>query len=37
MPYKPDIHNRRSIRLQGYDYFPLPLQLNTHFVTILRL
>ena len=30
MPYNPEIHHRRSIRLQGYDY----TQLGAYFVTI---
>ena len=30
MKYKPDIHHRRSIRLQGYDYS----QAGAYFVTI---
>jgi putative transposase len=30
MPYNPDIHHRRSIRLQGYDY----AQPGAYFVTI---
>jgi putative transposase len=30
MPYNPDIHHRRSIRLQGYDY----AQLGAYFLTI---
>src|SRR5262245_27804958 len=30
MPYNPDIHHRRSIRLRGYDY----AQAGAYFVTI---
>jgi hypothetical protein len=30
MPYNPDIHHRRSIRLKGYDYS----QAGLYFVTI---
>jgi putative transposase len=30
MPYEPDIHHRRSIRLQGYDYS----QVGAYYVTI---
>ncbi len=30
MSYNPDIHHRRSIRLQGYDYS----QAGAYFVTI---
>ncbi|MDR1966991.1 MAG: hypothetical protein LBQ36_09795, partial [Synergistaceae bacterium] len=30
MEYNPDVHNRRSIRLKGFDYS----QCNAYFVTI---
>ena len=30
MPYNPDVHHRRSIRWQGYDYD----QAGAYFVTI---
>ena len=30
MPYNPNIHNRRSIRLKGYDYS----QAGLYFITI---
>jgi len=30
MPYNPDLHHRRSIRLQGYDY----TKIGVYFVTI---
>lgn len=30
MPYNPDIHRRRSIRLQGYDYS----QAGAYFLTV---
>jgi hypothetical protein len=37
MPYNPDIHHRRSIRLKGYDYWLTPIfnsQAGLYFVTI---
>ena len=30
MPYNPDAHNRRSIRLRGYDY----AQPGAYFITV---
>lgn len=37
MPYDPNKHHRRSIRLKGYDYWLMPIfnsQAGLYFITI---